>query len=480
MDPILDELRRRRRRRHVRRADRADHLQRRSARPPAATASARPPTGARHVREPVRFGPAMAALVEQGHRVFLEIGPHPTLVGHGGARLDRARAAVGALAAPRTAPTTREVATALGRLWTERRRRRLAGVARRRRRPAPSHPADLPDAARALLGRRRRAVGRRPGGAGRRRISTGCSTRSPGPAGPSRRSEAAAAADVDRRGRRPSQAVVDAVRRPSPPPTASTATTSSCPSLDALCGAYVADGLAPARARSAPGDRVTTGVDRRRPRRPARPPPAGAPAARDPGRGRLAAPRRRRLGRGAATSPDPAAAVGRPRRARRTLPGRARPDRPLRRAARRASCAVRSTSLQVLFPGGSAAQMEAHLPRLADGPHVQRARRPGRRPPRSSPVARRPHAPGARGRRRQRRHHRLGARRPRRARRRLHLHRRLAVVHAPGPASATPIVPGSASPRSTHRSTRPGRASPRAATTSSSPPTSCTPRPTSG
>jgi acyl transferase domain-containing protein/SAM-dependent methyltransferase len=35
----------------------------------------------RHVREPVQFGASMAGLVAQGHRVFLEIGPSPTLVG---------------------------------------------------------------------------------------------------------------------------------------------------------------------------------------------------------------------------------------------------------------------------------------------------------------------------------------------------------------------------------------------------------------
>ncbi|MEO8696545.1 MAG: SDR family NAD(P)-dependent oxidoreductase, partial [Acidimicrobiales bacterium] len=35
----------------------------------------------RHVREPVQFDASMAGLVAQGHRVFLEIGPSPTLVG---------------------------------------------------------------------------------------------------------------------------------------------------------------------------------------------------------------------------------------------------------------------------------------------------------------------------------------------------------------------------------------------------------------
>ena len=34
----------------------------------------------RHVREPVLFGPSMAALAAEGHRLFLELGPHPTLI----------------------------------------------------------------------------------------------------------------------------------------------------------------------------------------------------------------------------------------------------------------------------------------------------------------------------------------------------------------------------------------------------------------
>jgi acyl transferase domain-containing protein len=35
----------------------------------------------RHAREPVQFGASIAALVARGHRLFLEIGPSPTLVG---------------------------------------------------------------------------------------------------------------------------------------------------------------------------------------------------------------------------------------------------------------------------------------------------------------------------------------------------------------------------------------------------------------
>ena len=35
----------------------------------------------RHVMEPVRFAASMATVFERGHRMFLEIGPHPTLLG---------------------------------------------------------------------------------------------------------------------------------------------------------------------------------------------------------------------------------------------------------------------------------------------------------------------------------------------------------------------------------------------------------------
>ena len=37
----------------------------------------------RHLREPVRFGDALQAAYDQGRRVFIEIGPHPTLLGMG-------------------------------------------------------------------------------------------------------------------------------------------------------------------------------------------------------------------------------------------------------------------------------------------------------------------------------------------------------------------------------------------------------------
>ncbi|XYI03831.1 type I polyketide synthase [Sorangium sp. So ce1128] len=37
----------------------------------------------RHVREPVRFFEGMSALIEQGHEVFVEIGPHPSLLSLG-------------------------------------------------------------------------------------------------------------------------------------------------------------------------------------------------------------------------------------------------------------------------------------------------------------------------------------------------------------------------------------------------------------
>ena len=71
---------------------------------------------ARHARDAVQFGPAMAALASQGHRLFLEIGPHPTLVGM----------AARGLAGPefrwvhslrRDRADEREIATAVGQLW---------------------------------------------------------------------------------------------------------------------------------------------------------------------------------------------------------------------------------------------------------------------------------------------------------------------------------------------------------------------------
>ena len=41
----------------------------------------------RHAREPVRFAESMQALADCGCEIFLEIGPSPTLVGHGPALL---------------------------------------------------------------------------------------------------------------------------------------------------------------------------------------------------------------------------------------------------------------------------------------------------------------------------------------------------------------------------------------------------------
>src|SRR5690554_4641170 len=45
---------------------------------------ARPAYWRRHLREPVRFADAMHTLHGEGHRIFVEIGPHPVLCGMGG------------------------------------------------------------------------------------------------------------------------------------------------------------------------------------------------------------------------------------------------------------------------------------------------------------------------------------------------------------------------------------------------------------
>ena len=37
----------------------------------------------RHVREAVRFADSMRALEEKGYEVFVEVGPHPVLLGMG-------------------------------------------------------------------------------------------------------------------------------------------------------------------------------------------------------------------------------------------------------------------------------------------------------------------------------------------------------------------------------------------------------------
>ena len=371
--------------------DGPDRLQRLRRGRPAATGSARPGTGRRHVREPVLFGPALAALVAAGPPGVPRarprsrrwsawppaLCPRPTLRWVHSLRRDRA--------------DEREIATAArprcGRAASPSTGGRGTAPAGARRPILPTYPMQRErfwvDGV-AAVGRRRRAAGAS--------TSTACSTRSRGrPRRPSRRPPAAAAGAALRVadeavGRR------RAPRRRRRRPTASPATTSSCPRLDALCGAYVARrpraGSASACASATRIAVATLAADLGvLPR----PPPAAAPAAGDPGRGRLAASRRRRLGRRAAVDrPDPAAlsaaagrAVRRPFRAELDL------DRPLRRRARRASSGARSIRSQVLFPGGSQRPDGGHLPRLADGPHVQRARRPRPWPP---PWRRRPPA----------------------------------------------------------------------------------------
>ncbi|MFQ6328930.1 type I polyketide synthase [Nocardia sp. CWNU-33] len=80
MDPILDELR----------AELASLAPRDAKVTTYSTVTADEITGdtwigdywCRNVREPVRFADAIGALVDAGHRVFLEVGPHPVLSGN--------------------------------------------------------------------------------------------------------------------------------------------------------------------------------------------------------------------------------------------------------------------------------------------------------------------------------------------------------------------------------------------------------------
>ena len=71
----------------------------------------------RHVLAPVRFGPALAGLVTQGHRVFLELGPQPTLAGMGARANPQPELRwVHTLRQDRSDDV--EAATAVARLWT--------------------------------------------------------------------------------------------------------------------------------------------------------------------------------------------------------------------------------------------------------------------------------------------------------------------------------------------------------------------------
>lgn len=70
----------------------------------------------RHVREPVRFADAIAALSGAGHRLFLEIGPQPTLSGLAARFSADDHDWVHSMRSER--PECREIATAVARLWS--------------------------------------------------------------------------------------------------------------------------------------------------------------------------------------------------------------------------------------------------------------------------------------------------------------------------------------------------------------------------
>jgi len=94
----------------------------------------------RNVRQPVLFGPAVEAVLQQGHAIFLEIGPHPVMTS---AVKEMARA----LGAPaevwpslkRDAPDAATILTALGNLFT-----RGAPIDWNAVLPGSSEPVDLP------------------------------------------------------------------------------------------------------------------------------------------------------------------------------------------------------------------------------------------------------------------------------------------------------------------------------------------------
>ncbi|MCU1501770.1 MAG: short-chain dehydrogenase, partial [Ilumatobacteraceae bacterium] len=76
----------------------------------------RPEYWADHVRRPVLFGPAMAALVAQGRRLFLEIGPQPTLIGMA-ARTFGSPELRWVHSLRKGRPESREMATSLATVW---------------------------------------------------------------------------------------------------------------------------------------------------------------------------------------------------------------------------------------------------------------------------------------------------------------------------------------------------------------------------
>ena len=70
-----------------------------------------------HVQAPVRFAAGITALHDAGHRVFVEIGPHPTLVRFARSCLSESACTwVGSL--HRNEPSQRQMLTGLGVLWT--------------------------------------------------------------------------------------------------------------------------------------------------------------------------------------------------------------------------------------------------------------------------------------------------------------------------------------------------------------------------
>ena len=71
----------------------------------------------RHVREPVRFAQAISHLVEQGHELFVELGPQPTLIGMGARCVDDD--AIHWLPSLRKGkPSHRQLAQAAATLWS--------------------------------------------------------------------------------------------------------------------------------------------------------------------------------------------------------------------------------------------------------------------------------------------------------------------------------------------------------------------------